>query len=359
MYTIRFHENDGEIVVVLNDEEWKSLPSILLVDKDKIQLGELYSLPHSKLPLILRNDFPFAAGVKIMQIYDDANIDRKKVRVTDEYAQHIMLFTSLCSLSFRGCHGLQGAFLLKASMLINLDSLYIHNCHRMHQFLVFSNTFMNLKNLSLSCMGITYRTLQQISTFTNLESLDCVGCSLLEIGKLDFLSLLTNLTMLDLGNCSKEQDGADISYLSYLTALLQLCISTGNDVDISAVSRLSKLTSLSFLTSNISDDDLAYLGILPMLEELNLRGCDKITADSLQLLLNLTALKKLDFGAFRGLTSDKVLITVGDRKHLDELRIDGGMGGRDMLKAILDYNGLLSKPNDLGVDYKNHGVKYI
>ena len=152
-----------------------------------------------------------------------------------------------------------------------------------------------LKTLHLRYCRITDDLLPYLSNLTNLVELDLSSCKKITDNGFVYLSNLTNLKILSLNNCNITDTG--LSYLSNLTNLQILNLGECYEITDDGLVYLSNLTNIQELclrSCNITDAGLLYLSNLIDLNKLNLNLCERITDDGLVYLSNLKNLKMLD-----------------------------------------------------------------
>lgn len=210
--------------------------------------------------------------------------------------------------------------------------------------------FTHVTDLILPCGGKTNDDLFIKHAFPNLTSLRPLGCltdrsvmlltNLMELSLNDrdnlitdeSLFMLTNLTSLSLWNHSIRGNPITDESVSLLTNLVSLRISDEIHVTGKSLRKLTKLCDLRLeRLSEITDDDLMYLGNHGNLTHLGLLSNTIITDKSVQ---KLTSLQSLNLRA-------NPMITINSLKQLPKLRrLDLGFNDRINDEELLLLTGL-------------------
>ena len=207
----------------------------------------------------------------------------------------------ILNISFSTISKING--LIEISSMTNITSLDISQCIEINnEVLSPLSTMTNLKNLYMQhCIGITNHGLQHLSTLTKLEYLDLSynSTKISDAGVL-FLTNLVNLNTLNLQVCQIRSLSFSESFINITSLNLTYCNKLSNH-GFSSILCLNKLTDLELCNCELlTDEGLCHLSKMFELKSINFSSC-KIT--SLSFLTTLVNLKSLDLNNCTELTN--------------------------------------------------------
>ena len=143
-----------------------------------------------------------------------------------------------------------------------LTSLTLQNYHGGD--FSFLSGMTSLQKLDLSSSSVSTQALSLIGGLTGLQELVLDGCGITDVSALSTLTQLTTLTL-------SNNRVADLSQLAALTALESLDLSTNEITDFTALQQLTQLKSLKLAYN--SPASIQPLAACKALEELDLSNC--------------------------------------------------------------------------------------
>jgi len=177
------------------------------------------------------------------------------------------------------------------SGLTALKRLYVHDS-RLYTFTLDLSPLANLTNLQGLDLGLWNSSVLDISPLANLKKLQGLTLPLVESGDLSPLTELTALTSLSISDGRKEDAVPyDLSPLSALTELTYLSIGGGHFGEFYDLSPLANLTRLEILYLPPRVDDISALSNLTSLFDLSVNNANNLT--DISALENLTSLRRL------------------------------------------------------------------
>jgi hypothetical protein len=177
-----------------------------------------------------------------------------------------------------------------------LRSLDLSECTGLTDEAVSALEGLSLNKLDLGgSPQLTNAALEPVGRIPSLESLNLTGCTGIHGEGLAHLIPLENLSVLNLSGCTGI-GRFDISHLGNLVRLESLTLSNmtryayqGLANGESPLLRLPRLESLDFSGTGhpllFVDDNLAVLEDIPSLRDLDIRDCDQITEQALEVLM--------------------------------------------------------------------------
>jgi F-box/leucine-rich repeat protein 14 len=153
----------------------------------------------------------------------------------------------------------------------------------------------NIVNLELLGPEFTTEGVRSLAKLAKLETL-FVQCANVEIGGIGDLSSLNKLTSwISYMTPNGKGVGKVIANLTGLQSLHLSAIGL-NDQELQAITtQIPSLTDLTLSNAEVTDQGLLQVGELPLLEKLDLSGCEGISDDGLAHLGNLNSLTYLNF----------------------------------------------------------------
>lgn len=165
--------------------------------------------------------------------------------------------------------------------------------------------FLALQGTQLSDSGLA-----DLTTLTELQSIDLSRCDQVTEAGLKQLPRLKSLRSLHLGNCDKLSD-AGLKHLALIAGLRSLDLA-GNSMDFAAgmkeLTKLPDLQNLDLSVTELDDEALKELGRSRGLRSLHLSSCKKAT--------------------------DKAFANLGQLRELQELTLDETLVGDETLKQL-------------------------
>lgn len=304
------------------------LESLVIAGSSLVPLGEI--LPRTPLLRHLElndceriGDLGSLAGLQLLK-----SLVVGCYRLTDDDLHHISKLSHLERLEISSCNSLTGAGLAHLSTMSRLRYLTVGNCAIGSTNLWFLRSLPGLVGLKLEYNdGITGH-LQELSTLTNLESLDLNGCSHLQ--RMAYISTLSRLERLDISLCG-----------SITVESLMVVAGLPNLRELVAVSCRS-INDVSLLRMGEVWRDLKEAALGPQLERLDITSCRNITETGLAVVRYLGKLRSLKAGGCHGIsTADptKVLQLHG----LEELDVSGWELTGNGLKLLVSGLGELRR----------------
>lgn len=290
-------------------------------------------------------DLEYLTKLKDLQFL---NISQPSVYYLPKYIQNIKsisLFTNLKSLNLSGL--LQGDYInehcLKyLSTLTSLTLLKLERCEINDDHLNNLSLLTKLNTLSISkCYFLTNNSLQQLTPFINLISLDYGSYTITDIG-LQQLSSLTNMTSLDLKYALKITDIC-LQQLHLLTNINSLAVPCS--IGRANLITLPKLTSLQLKNLSIIDPYRLYK--LTNIKSLHI---DKFEEDldpdkALRILTDLIYLTSLSIEQF--CLDDKCLDQLTKFTALTLLKINHFKTEIDLKKLTNLYTLIIRNDNEI------------
>lgn len=151
----------------------------------------------------------------------------------------------------------------------------------------------NLEWLELGCKEVTDSGLLHLGSLTKLRHLE-LGRPMTKVTGAAFRQLpwARNLKYLNIRNFSESMIDHIVATMPELSDLYIVSCPLG-DADLEKLSALPSLKSLNISGTKVSDQGLAYLPRMKLLEDLVLYGCSGITDEGLQHLLSMKQLKNI------------------------------------------------------------------
>ncbi len=269
------------------------------------------------------------------------------------------------------------------STLVNLESLNLSGNSIMNtatQVATMAGFFPNLTSLNIG-YNTGFTNGDEILTWlannrSGLTSLGMASCSITDTS-VDILSSLINLTHLEIGNNAFTYGAAFNGYLSSLSKLSELDISSSGITDISIFSSFSNLSQLNLSSNNVTSASIATLSSASNLQDLDLYfNSVSINSTDLNTALSpLSKLRRLNLGQNTFSDTANIMTVISGKTALEYLYLDNStpsLSDVSVLSALTNLkemslntsgvttgvNNLQSLKNAYNIDLAGNGVGY-
>ncbi|MGD2095345.1 MAG: hypothetical protein PVH77_10095 [Phycisphaerales bacterium] len=286
-------------------------------------------------------------------------IQQSRSQLFDRHIEYLESLTQLKGLTLwsSGCDTLTDASLASIGKLKNLEELYfIRTSPKFTPAgVALLKELKNLRKLAFAQAWVGYEgehygdeVVRQLAVnLPNLESIN--GVSYLTAEGMKTLVTFRNLKCLHVTLKDRKQNyygPTGLSYLSGLSSLEELGISSGDtlsDADVASLEPLSHLRDVLIMYAGVSDRGLASIGKLKQLERLQLLLCTVTRSGLNQLngLSNLQILSVSTLGNSAGtIHSDELMLDLSGLRKMKDMNLSG-LSLQDGDLAFLEHMPLL------------------